>query len=100
MDIHGFLESTASATYRIEFFSNPTPDPSGFNEGQTYLGSTTASTDGSCHATFVATFPGSAVNVTATATDADNDTSEFSHPQVAPNALEADPTNLATSDGN
>ena len=27
--------------YRVEFFSNDTPDPSGYGEGQTFLGSTT-----------------------------------------------------------
>jgi CSLREA domain-containing protein len=80
-NIQGTLNSTASTTYRIEFFANDTCDPSGFGEGQTYLGFTTATTDASCHATFNMTLPVSVApttRLTATATDPGNNTSEFS----------------------
>src|SRR5262249_8444684 len=34
--ISGTLASYPSTSFRIEFFSNQTPDPSGFGEGQTF----------------------------------------------------------------
>ncbi len=66
---------------RVEFFSNDTCDPSGFGEGRTMLGSATVSMDGAGQASFtsVLTDPGLPVRVTtATATDSDSNTSEFS----------------------
>ncbi len=50
--ISGTLDSTALSEFRIEFFSNASCDPSGNGEGQTFLGSTTVTTDASCSATF------------------------------------------------
>ncbi len=79
--IQGTLNSAANTTYRIELFSNDTCDASGFGEGQTFLGSTDATTDGSCNASFNVTFPFSVApttRLTATATDPNNNTSEFS----------------------
>ena len=35
--ITGGLSSTASTTFRVEFFSSSAADPSGFGQGQTYL---------------------------------------------------------------
>ena len=70
--ITGSLNSTASTTFRIEFFSNPTGDASGQGEGQTYLGFTTVTTDASGFASFNTTLTGVAVAtgyaVSATAT--------------------------------
>ncbi len=40
--ISGTLAGTARHDFRIEFFSNHAPDPSGFGEGQTFLGFATA----------------------------------------------------------
>ncbi len=37
--ITGTLNSTANSTFRLQFFSSPTADSSGYGEGQTYLGS-------------------------------------------------------------
>src|SRR5205807_7800995 len=37
----GILDSTANTNFRVEFFANAVPDPSGFGEGQRYLGFTT-----------------------------------------------------------
>ncbi|MFO1001920.1 MAG: cadherin repeat domain-containing protein [Planctomycetaceae bacterium] len=48
----GTLNSNPSTTYRIEFFSSPAADSSGYGEGQTYLGSTTVTTDASGDASF------------------------------------------------
>src|SRR5205807_8631857 len=73
--IHGTLNSTASTTFRVEFFSNPSCDASGNGEGQTFLGASSVTTDVGGNATINTTFP---VNltigsfVTATATDAAN----------------------------
>src|SRR5439155_8116678 len=36
--IQGFLASVPNTTYRVEFFANSGCDPSGFGEGQTFLG--------------------------------------------------------------
>ena len=72
---------TANTQFTIEFFSNTACDPSSFGEGETFIGSTTVMTDGSGDVDFAASF-GATVPVgkyiTATATDPDNNTSEFS----------------------
>src|SRR5207244_7490525 len=44
--LYGTLDSTANTTFVIEFFSNASPDSSGFGEGQTFLRSITVATDG------------------------------------------------------
>jgi hypothetical protein len=79
--ITGTLNSVANITYRLEFFANDKADPSGFGEGQTFLGFTDVMTDTGGNVTFDVSFPvASSVNVvTATATDPDGNTSEFSH---------------------
>ncbi len=77
--IQGTLDSTASATFSIDVFGNPTPDPSGYGEGAVYLGSTTCPTNGSGHGTWSIVAAGSQTNVTATATATGTaGTSEFS----------------------
>ncbi len=80
-DIAGSLNSTASTTFRIEFFSSATGDGTGYGEGQTYLGYVNVSTDAGGNAAFSASFTGSlAVGhvVSATATNlTTNNTSEF-----------------------
>ena len=47
----GSLNSTASTSYRIEFFANTSGDASGYGEGQRYLGFADVTTDGSGNAT-------------------------------------------------
>ncbi len=77
--IVGTLNSEASKTYRLEFFGSDKADPSHFGEGQVFLGATDVSTDASGDASFDVTFPTTAgPRVTATATDANGNTSEFS----------------------
>ena len=80
--IQGTLDSSRSATFRIEFFTSPSCDPSGFGEGEKFIGSTTVSTDASGHAAFSVTLPvsvaaGAKTTATATRTSS-GDTSEFS----------------------
>ena len=80
-DIEGSLNSTDSTQFTIEFFSNTACDPSNHGEGETYLGSTTVTTDGTGNVSFSVSF-GTTVPVgqfiTATATDPSDNTSEFS----------------------
>jgi hypothetical protein len=52
--ITGTLQSVANTTYRIEFFANQTLDPSGYGQGQTFLGFATVTTDASGNANFTA----------------------------------------------
>ncbi len=53
--VTGTLHSTPNTTFAIDFYANPAPDPSGYGQGQFYLGSTTATTDSSGNASFTAT---------------------------------------------
>jgi len=79
--IQGTLDSTAATTFTIDLYSSPSPDPSGFGEGETYLGSTTATSSGGCSYTFSFTTSSPLAAgrvVTATATDPSGNTSEFS----------------------
>jgi len=77
--IQGTLNSTASTAYAIEFFTNEICNPSGNGEGNTFIGSTVVSTDPSCNATIDVTFPFVTRGIlTATATDPNGNTSEFS----------------------
>ena len=85
--IVGTINTTASTTYRIELFSSPAGDGTGYGEAKTYLGFATVTTDGSGNATINKVLTGVEVSeghqVTATATvdlGAGNygDTSEFS----------------------
>ena len=74
--ISGSVSSTANSTLRLEFFANNSNGPS----GKSFLGSAIVTTNGSGFATytFVAAAPSEALFYTATATDAANNTSEFS----------------------
>ena len=79
--VQGLLDSRPSTHYRIEFFANAFCDPSGFGEGQFFIGSTNVTTGANCSNQFAAWLPVSlptGVVVTATATDSDGNTSEFS----------------------
>ncbi|MEO8054808.1 MAG: CSLREA domain-containing protein, partial [Acidobacteriota bacterium] len=46
VNISGTLNGTASSTFRIEFFSSAVGDPTGYGEGQTFLGFANVTTDG------------------------------------------------------
>lgn len=81
--ITGVLNSAAFSTYRIEFFANTVAHPSGFGEGEIYLGFTNVTTDVNGAAAYEVAFPGVLATkpyITATATDADGNTSMFSRP--------------------
>jgi hypothetical protein len=78
--IQGTLDSHPDSTFSIQFFSNLACDPSGYGEGQTFLGETSVSTGSSCKASFNVTLAAGLTGqvITATATDAAGSTSEFS----------------------
>lgn len=80
--VSGTLNSMFSATITVDFYGSVIVDPSGNGEGETYLGSTTVVTDGSGNATFTnVALPltrSSGTSISATATDATGNTSEFS----------------------
>lgn len=95
--ILGSLSSTANTTgYAIEFFSTSSCDPSMHGEAEVVLGTITVNTDASGHAGFAAALP-VAVPVghwiTATATDPNGNTSEFS--SCAPVFLDSDGDGIA-----
>jgi hypothetical protein len=74
--INGTLNSTSNAQFTLQFFA----DSQNFTTpGQTYLGSTSVTTDANGNATFSVTFPIGETNVlpNANATSANGDTSEF-----------------------
>ncbi|HVO75781.1 MAG TPA: right-handed parallel beta-helix repeat-containing protein [Ignavibacteriaceae bacterium] len=80
--INATLNSLPNTTYRIDFYSGTTGDPSGYGEGQTHIGWTEVTTDAGGVVDFYTslglTVPAGNV-ITATATDPDGNTSEFSN---------------------
>ncbi len=79
--ISGRLNSLANTTYTLEFFSSTTCDPSGYGQGESLLGSAALTTDANGDAIFDLPIGASLpldVFVTATATDSNGNTSEFS----------------------
>ena len=77
----GEISGHPDSTYRVEFFASDECDPSGFGEGQTYLGYTEVMTGAAGSASFTHTLAGSFPSgtiVTATSTDEGGNTSGFS----------------------
>lgn len=73
------LNSAPSATYTLDFFADVACDDSGHGEGRTPLGTASLTTDASGHGSVTRSFSGiTGTLVTATATDALGNTSEFS----------------------
>jgi parallel beta-helix repeat protein len=85
----GKLNSLAARTFAIDVYRNVSANPSGYGEGQFYVGTVSVTTDGSGNAAFALTngtgnFTGQYFSATATA--ATGDTSEFSADVLATNA--------------
>ena len=81
--IQGSLKSLPNTTFQIDFYTNAAIDPSGNGEGAQFFNTTSVNTDNNGDASFDATFPaGLPVGrvFTATATDPNGNTSEFSAP--------------------
>ena len=81
--VNGLLMAAPNTTFELDFFANTVCDASGYGEGETYLETTTLTTDGDGLAgfslTLAAGLPAGQDFVTATATDSNNNTSEFSN---------------------
>ncbi len=79
--VQGTLSSAPNTVFTIEFFASATADPSGFGQGQRFLGSMTVRTNGSGQASFSKQFnpviPAGQF-ISATATDPMNNSSAFS----------------------
>ena len=89
--ISGTINSNPSTALHLEFFANAACDPSGYGEGQTFIGATDVTTDASGNASFgplvfTGVPPGQAV-ITSTATSTTGGTSEFSQCLAAAGAL-------------
>ena len=87
--ITGTLNSTASTSFRVDFYSASSCDPSGNGEGDNYVGSANVTTNGSGDATINSIFPQIDDHfVTATATGpgttGTGSTSEFSACRAGP----------------
>jgi CSLREA domain-containing protein len=81
--INGSLDSRPETEFVIEFFYSDAKDPSGNGEGQVFLDTWTVTTDANGHYDLVDFNPNTPVPagkwITATATDPDGNTSEFSN---------------------
>lgn len=79
--VSGQLLGKTNVQYRIELFASPTSDASGYGEGGAFIGWTNILTGMTGEGNFTITVPVSVAKnhyVTATATDPENNTSEFS----------------------
>ncbi|MSU56861.1 MAG: hypothetical protein EXS35_01520 [Pedosphaera sp.] len=79
--VRGSLNSTANSTFLLQFYANAIAEPSNTGEGQAYLGDGNVTTDANCTNSFTITLTNVAPvgqRLSATATDAANNTSEFS----------------------
>ena len=77
----GTLQGELNASYTIQFFANTSADLSGYGQGQTYLGQTVVKTNASGAAMIDASVleaPAGESVISATATDSQGNTSEFS----------------------
>jgi hypothetical protein len=79
--INGSLKSTPNTTFQIDFYSSAALDPSGNGEGALFFGTTPVTTNGNGDATINVTLPVPLETgrvITATASDPNGNTSEFS----------------------
>jgi len=79
--IRGTLDSKAGKSYTLQFFASPAGNVLGYGEGQVFLGQTNLTLGAACSSNFTVYLPVTVPPgwvVTATATDASNNTSEFS----------------------
>ncbi|MCM3902469.1 MAG: DUF4214 domain-containing protein, partial [Pyrinomonadaceae bacterium] len=79
--LSGTLNSTPNTNFLVELFSNPACDPSGNGQGHKLIDTTDVTTDANGNASITGTALTSTLSgpfVTATATDAEGNSSEFS----------------------
>jgi hypothetical protein len=78
--IDGSLNSRASRTFRVEFFTSEVCDASGYGEAERYLGFTDVTLDGSGNGTFSVVLPplvSDGDSIATSATDSGGNTSEL-----------------------
>jgi hypothetical protein len=99
--VQGVLHSKASTTYDIDFYANACSNfPREFLEGEEWIGTTQVTTDGSGDATFDQVLPvatAATARITATATDPNGNTSEFSQGLAFSSLPQSGPTAGGTS---
>ncbi len=79
--VMGSLDSLPNTPMELDFYESPEADPTGYGEGQTWIGSWPLATDSAGHAAFSAILTNAAPvtgYISATATDPEGNTSEFS----------------------
>lgn len=79
--VSGRLNSEASKSYRIEFFASASCDATGYGEGERFVGAADVLTNANGNANFNVTLSEAVASgeyITATATNPDGSTSEFS----------------------
>ncbi len=84
-NIQGTLNSTASSNFTLHFYANLSCDPSGFGEGGTFIGSANVATTAGGITGFNLNLPVAVPTgsfITATATDGQGNTSEFSQCKI------------------
>ena len=96
--IQGTLNSNPNTTFTLDFYYSAAADPSGYGEGEHYLGAGSITTDADGDAAFDVTLPAAIPPnqfVSATATHADGSTSEFSPAYAAGGVLDVPIDGLA-----
>ncbi len=99
--VKGTLFEDPNTAYQLQFFASPQADPSGYGQGQTLIGTMTVSTDAQGEATFTTELPpaaGPGSFLSATATDPDGNTSEFSSDVSVQGQVHLVLTGVATPD--
>jgi hypothetical protein len=100
--VRGTVNSTPNTTLTLDFYANQEVDLSSYGEGQRYLGWAEVTTDSSGNASFDLALDGESADsefITATATDPDGNTSEFSVAVATPsNQAPAASDNTVTTD--
>ena len=81
LKVEGTIDTPDPASVTIEFFANTLGDPSGYGEGQFFLGMASPDKKGKVEATLPPVPEGTVIS--ATATDPAGNTSEFSADIVA-----------------
>jgi hypothetical protein len=88
--VQGIISGAANAQFALDFFANSVCHPSGYGEGERFLGWVTVPTDGTGVGNFTVTLDGDVSVgefITATATDPIGNTSQFSKCMPVDSAL-------------
>ncbi|HEU4891732.1 MAG TPA: FG-GAP-like repeat-containing protein [Vicinamibacterales bacterium] len=96
--VQGTFNSTPNATFTIHYYGNAACDPSGNGEGQTFLGGVSVTTDANGNVPLPLFTAAVGLIVTATATSATNDTSEFSSCVTVPASADLSLTKTDSAD--